>query len=883
MMEKLKLAIKSERFYIKFLIVIILLLISFWFKEGKLISSGEDGPFLINPERALIVFDNLWIESGTGFSTTDFLPRLPFAYFVFSLFYFGIPSFVIQAITFAILMITGCLSVFYLVKFLNKSSVYVNELAFLSAFFYLFNPFSMTQLWNRQLYSQYFLFALFPLLIYLFVKGLEEKKYKNIFYFSLVSLFFSTSFGLITNVLVIWSVISFYSIYYFLTNKKKVFTVLYLTLTFLTWAVSNLWWIGPFYLNLQTDSVFSSKVNVFENLNTLRALSSYFDIYNLSRLIQDNYFFRDLSLKGFYENYYVQILSFIAPILIVLNSYSIYKDKRLRFFAIIFIIGLFVSLGSNYPFGFIFEFFFTKVTFLQSFRNPYEKYGIVYMLGYVVLLSYSLLYLLESRKSKLVLLLFITFWLYYQTPLISGKRLNINKIENPNHVRKISTRFEEISEKEKNFKVLALPLTGEGVSTIWGYSGVDPSVYLYNQQFVSYRVNTPIQLDFLNKLEEKIVNGNTFELQMALLNSKYIYLKGDLASEKIYTESEITQKKVLDLAKNEIINCKKVSFEKNLIENKKVISCTLENSDFTESFLVKVESPFNISPIEVNIIDSIGNRNIWRNPEQLNNLNLTTTYFINSDKASEKSKLFNYSKINTIYLVIDKNIEIENLNLNSFKFYKTPFKLEKNENNLQRVFSYKDNKIYEIQEFNAPNHFGYVNSIKTVEGLKEIFSLEKISESLSASSIIALNQNKNKFFDANYINYSEKEKTGTKLGISKYWIKNNNSQNELQNIQLLNTFNSQWVILKDTSKEELDGGFLHNFSLIQKSQNNSLNYTHLISNGYANFWQIKNSEDHKGYAVVYLPQIYKEFFIYVSGIFYVFIGIFFMLLRFWKK
>jgi len=882
MMEKLKLNLKTDKFYFYLLALIISFLLILWFKDGKIIASGEDGLFLLNAEKSLIIFDNLWIENGTGFSTTDFLPRLPFSYFINALSFLGFPPFLIQAVVFFILMYTGCFFFFKLVYYLNKTSSYVRELSFFSAFFYLFNPFSLTQIWNRQLYSQYFLFALLPLILYLYIKGIEEKKYQNIIYIAFASLIFSTAFGLITNVLVLWSVIAIYSFYYFFTNKQKLFAIFYFLLNILVWGLANLWWIAPFYINLQSDSLFTSKINPFENLNTLRALSNYFDIYNVSRLLQENYFFRNLELKDFYSNYYLQIFSYLAPVLILINSLSIYLDKRLRFFTILFVIGLFVSLGSNFPFGAIFEFFFTKITFLQSFRNPYEKFGIVYVVGYVVLLSYSLLFLLKNKKSKIFLTCFILLWLYYLNPLIYGNRLDSNKVSSPFYLKSFNVKLDELVDERKHQRITALPLTGEGISTNWGYSGVEPSVYLYNFPFVSYRINTPIQLDYLNKLNEKILSGNTFELQLSLINSKHVLLKNDLVGEENFNESSITQKKVLDFSKVEEIKCDKVEFEKNMIEGKKVIACNLKNYVINDSFLIKIESPINVSPVEVNLIDNMGNRNIWRDPEQVNNPNLTTTYLINSDKATEKSKNFNYSKLLNIYLVVNKNIDVESLNLYTFYFYKTPVKFEKNENSFQKLYSFKEGSLYELTEFNEPNQIGYISSVTTVEGLSEIFSLGKISEELSSTSIIAKNQNKGKFFDANQFFYLNENVVSKKISPAKYWIENNPSKNNLQNIQLLNTFNSSWVILKDISLTDLDGGFLNTYNLIQKSQSNKLNFNHLISNGFANFWQIKNNEDHKGYAVIFLPQLYKDFGIYISGLFYVILLLILILLNLTK-
>ena len=84
MMEKLKLGKFDSKNYqpiVLFTLVNIILLL--WFKDGKLIASGEDGLFFANPQRALDVFSNIWINGLAGFATSDFLPRLPFSYFLY--------------------------------------------------------------------------------------------------------------------------------------------------------------------------------------------------------------------------------------------------------------------------------------------------------------------------------------------------------------------------------------------------------------------------------------------------------------------------------------------------------------------------------------------------------------------------------------------------------------------------------------------------------------------------------------------------------------------------------------------------------------------------------------------------------------------------------
>ena len=878
MMEKLKSwknkIFENDKFYISLIFLLIATLLVIWFKDGKVIASGEDGPFLINPEKALKVFSNIWIENGTGFATTDFLPRITFAYFIYFLNFFGVPTFVIQMLTFLILMFTGCLSVYKLSLNFFKLTENREFISFFASIFYLFNPYSLTQIWNRQLYSQYFLFALFPLLLLFFIKGLTEKKYINIIYFTFTSLFFSSAFGLITNLLVIWSVILLYLVYFIFTNKEKtIFAISYFLILVISWLIGNSWWLAPFIVNLTGENVFSSKTNPFENIGILRSLSRNFDILMISRLMQDNYFFRDLNLKDFYSNIYLQVFSFIAPVLILFNIKKIFQDKKARFLLITFFIGLFVSLGSNYPFGFIFEFFFNKFLFLQAFRNSYEKYGIVFMFSYIIILGYSLNFFLKNYYKKFLLIFFVSIWFYYLSPLIVGQRIQVTQINNPLFLKNTSLKLDELVENDRNFKITALPITGEGISTDWGYGGVDPYLYLFDYPFISYRVNTPIQLDILNKLNEKIVNGERYDNLLSLLNSKYIYLKNDLVSEEKYDEINLTKKRVLDYEKIEDINCKSVQYEKNLIENKKVISCVMDNYKLDKNFLVKVTTPYDFSPIELDIIDNIGNRSIWIDPDKHLNTNLSTTFMIYSERAHEKSRELNYGKVKNLNLVVDKNIDIENLNLQSIKFYKTPYKYVENDIRFNKLFTNEGSSLYELVNFKKPLFFGYINSLSTVRSIDSLIEETKI-DNLEKNSYIVETQNKNKYFNSKEVNYQNPAVSGIKIDNQKYFLPNNKSESGVVNIQLLNTYNSQWVLLDNTKFKDLEDGFLNSYRLLLKTMHPDKSINHLISNGYGNLWQVNNPENQDGYAVIFLPQIYKDFFGNISILFYIILSIF---------
>src|SRR5207244_3746153 len=102
-----------------------------------------------------------------------------------------------------------------------------------------------------------------------------------------------------------------------------------------------------------------------------------------------------VSPKPLYNTIFFQILSWILPLILFNTAMDIGKIKKLWFFIGVFLMGIFVSLGANPPFGREFIYIFKHVSFLQAFRNPYEKYGIVYAFGYAPLFAYGLVNLAE--------------------------------------------------------------------------------------------------------------------------------------------------------------------------------------------------------------------------------------------------------------------------------------------------------------------------------------------------------------------------------------------------------------------------------------------------------------------------------------------------------
>ena len=181
--------------YLLLLIFLPLLLVFIWFNGGLIIGKGEEGLIFYNLSKNLELSQSAWVDVNTGMPNLYWLPRLPALYIAsFLEAKLGFPQHIIQAGLFYLLIVTGIVSVYYLTQCLLEHHPSRYVIAFISALFYLLNPFSVSQVWGRGLYPQYFSFALFPLSLLLLVYGLSRRKYIYLILLLFSSSIYSLSF-----------------------------------------------------------------------------------------------------------------------------------------------------------------------------------------------------------------------------------------------------------------------------------------------------------------------------------------------------------------------------------------------------------------------------------------------------------------------------------------------------------------------------------------------------------------------------------------------------------------------------------------------------------------------------------------------------------------
>lgn len=484
---------KSEIFSIGIIILFCALLVGIWFKDQKLLATGEEGLILANPTRSLELYSHFWNEVGAGIAVPGVNPMLPLLYLESRVINLGVPVWAFQATIFYLVMLIGSFSIYYLTKELFKGIVRAElevKLALISTIFYTLNPISLLGVWYRFSLGFMIFYALAPLFFYLFVIGVNNRKNEFIFFAPLITLFFTFAFASPALPLLIWILPFTYSLSLYLLryskedSKSRVYPLIYFILMFVFWILINIWWIFP-YVELSRVA-FTSEIDPIHAIGTLKANSKDFSLANVIRLIHGGFLYRAEVFGPIYKTPLFLIFSWLIPIVSIFGVFKL-KPGRIKFFlAISIVLLLFLVKGTSPPLGGIFLWFFKAIIFLQVYRNPLEKIGMILPIIYAPLFSVGLIYLLakiHSPKMRGILLtsaigcLVINSWPFFTGAMVSFRKRDI-RVEVPHSFQNAN---KVVSSRDHIF--FSLPQMGGASGRYkWpnGYAGVESSEYLFD-------------------------------------------------------------------------------------------------------------------------------------------------------------------------------------------------------------------------------------------------------------------------------------------------------------------------------------------------------------------------------------------------------------------
>lgn len=544
---------------ILFLSLVAFLVVCVWFSEGKQLFGGEESLSIFN-QRDPLILNAIWEKPGTGFPNATYLVRIPISLFVQTLNKTGLDLWFIQSLVFFLLISSGMIGCYFLVKELFKDLIFLEYVAVFSATFYFLNLYSMTQVWGRFLYSGMFLWAMLPVFLLTWINLVNKKKLMRFLFFGIVSVIFCLTYLQPAFIMAIWILAGLYSIIILISKRKDPKELVRLSIIWLTgfifWLVLNLWWLYPNIV--LSKEVFSDITGYKANLDSLRGVSQYFKSSQIIFLRQS---FLLGPLSEYYNFYSLPISSLMSLLIfgtVVLGIFKSWKLKSGKVLLVILIFGWFICKGTNPPLGNIFyNFLFANFSFAQALRNTYEKMGLLIVLPYSIFFGLGICYLYQMIKPVVAKNIFVLIvWLSaicLVWPMLTSSIFKRNSLTIPNEYFQVN---EYINLNTSMTRILILPIyPGEAAKYDWGYNGLEPSEFLFDRPAVSRLINVNKlsagkYMDLYNALQD---NKDIARL-LEDMNIRFIVLHHDLFSHDNRADSEKLEKFLKTIPSIKFIN-----------------------------------------------------------------------------------------------------------------------------------------------------------------------------------------------------------------------------------------------------------------------------------------------------------------------------------------
>lgn len=541
------------RVFLLFIFVPCIIIFS-WFSTGKIISNNsEENLNILNPKRTAESHSTSLYPIGTGFVIPLLISKYPTFLFLGYLQDLGFPPFSVQALFLGIIMLVSILAMYLLI---NKGLEMVWQVAVIGSLFYLLNLYSMTQIWKRFLYNGMISWAYLPLFLFLWIKSFTQNSLKWPILFLITSPIFSYTFGHPAYFFTFWipaGIFLIFQIYHFKLKKLDILKLIFRSIViFFLWILVNIWWFYPLFKvggSYMTESLPQWQAN----FDSLRGVSKHFGVSDILLLRQTAYFVKESLLSSEWFNFYNNPLSFAISIIILFCLlFGVIKSKKQKYWGYLsslLAIGLFISKGSNFPLGHTFFYWLFRIfPASAALRNPYEKFGIVYLLSYSIFFAfgfYSMTRRLKSRwrylfTSFLVSLFFgvLVYPMWNGDIFPSKDRLTIptDYVDANNYLKNQTTS----GMPNRVFHIPFLLQLGS-LRYSWGYRGEEPSANLFELEPASH-LGAPIYNLFYQTFS-KHLEDKKFPRILGLIGVQNIILHKD----SIYPEIDVDKtKKIID-------------------------------------------------------------------------------------------------------------------------------------------------------------------------------------------------------------------------------------------------------------------------------------------------------------------------------------------------
>ncbi len=518
-----------------------------WFKSDYI--NGGDFSFAMSPTINIwINYMNVWVDKwGTGLVNARAITQLPFIGLMAIGSKLGLTNQLMERLLFVSLFFIAGISMYLLAECLPIKLKNRKLFNYSVALFYLFNPSNLVFGWHF-LDGGVFVFAFFPLMLYMFCKWYLEREIKYMFLLSISACFAGYTLSNPLFVLMLWVMFFCFGLILAVLEKdrKPINFLLAFSGLFIFWTAVNAWWFLPL-IGSTFDEYAGLAATVGPPELTLRAFSTSASFLNLFRLTGFYWAFGE-SIFGdqFYtyaSKYFTKsflVMSFVAPSVYLYSLFTKEKKKRLFVFLLfgLLLVLLFLAKGMQPPIGEpLFKLLF-KVPFMPAFRAPVQK--LVVLIAIILSILYGLglsrLYAkLIKRYSKNIASTAISLLLLiigvYSYPLLTGEVIKEGGKNYPSYHVRVPDYYEAaakwLDNDSEDYRFYSLPMSSNlNIAYRWrhGYIGTDPSVDLFKKRGVFSTADTFSHLP--NNLLKESKNKSVYKI-LRLFNTKYVILHHD--------------------------------------------------------------------------------------------------------------------------------------------------------------------------------------------------------------------------------------------------------------------------------------------------------------------------------------------------------------------
>jgi len=580
------------------IVLISALLIIVWFKDGLLYGGGDVGMTYYEPEHIFNWIRYTWFEiTAPGFTYPQTLTSIPFYYFLSILKVAGLPDAAAQALIWYLALVGSGLSMYYLARMVTSMMAQDGKSGhtapMISALFYMFNAYTMLQVWHRGTQVLVTFMPLLPLLLMVVIRGFDcEKIFQPAIAISMIMFFLTFPFGAPGLIITAWIIVFSYPAFRLLENRsasQTIFTVKFLGLSIILWFIFNIWWIVPITYSYLTPATIGYTRLISTGIGSAPLIEVF-------RLVQNWWFSVDPHLASYpFKEALRQVspalayqlnliwqplflaVSFVIPAIVYLPLFTSRRNRMVIFFTVLSLIGIFLAKGSAPPFGDLLETLVAEVPLFIGVRNTYEKFGPIIALGYSILFGLGASYLSSllskltfrrvvdngkkdgfKRKTTLILLIFIVF-LLTSWPMWTGDVWKTRGIV-PGDYEKDITRVvsyevphyhleaAEWLSSQGDIRIILAPISpGDSVTLNWihGYSGLVPYANTLRKPVMGSTHGAEYLREAVAWFNTQIFHIPAWKL-MAIFNAKYILIDGDLDYKSRNMENPFEIKEILD-------------------------------------------------------------------------------------------------------------------------------------------------------------------------------------------------------------------------------------------------------------------------------------------------------------------------------------------------